>query len=237
MPRRLKRGRRRPRRRIRKVRRGKKGRLNRASTGVLRGPSGFPDSVRVKLDYFGTWNAPHTAGSIVYQVFSGNSPFDPDVTATGHQPYAYDQWATLYNRYRCYGSTVHIVSSVPNGDLTGTHDQSMTMLCVPQATANSPADPEWMEQPYAKTSSTMIFPGKIRIKSYMSTAKMLGLKRLAPAIDDTLSASTGGSPGLRFYWLFASAPINSSSDNMPWTFSVKIRYYCEFYSRVQLTDS
>ena len=33
-----------------------------------------------------------------------NSLFDPDQTGTGHQPYYFDQFAALYNRYTVLGS-------------------------------------------------------------------------------------------------------------------------------------
>lgn len=40
-------------------------------------------------------------GCLEYQ-FNLNSIYDPDLSGTGHQPYGFDQLATVYNRYRVY---------------------------------------------------------------------------------------------------------------------------------------
>jgi len=39
------------------------------------------------------------AGTVGVHTFRLNSMFDPDYTATGHQPMGRDQWAAFYGRY------------------------------------------------------------------------------------------------------------------------------------------
>lgn len=69
---------------------------------VMRGlPSAFPPSILVKLRYNATFAAITNPGTD--QQFNLNSLFDPDRTGAGHQPYSFDQWTAIYNRYRVYG--------------------------------------------------------------------------------------------------------------------------------------
>lgn len=69
----------------------------------------FADSQRVSLRYVETITLDNsTATSIQQHIFSANSMFDPDVTSTGHQPYGFDQWSTVYNMYRVDSSVIHV---------------------------------------------------------------------------------------------------------------------------------
>jgi hypothetical protein len=64
---------------------------------------GFLDPHKyITLKYCDVYNFTLTTGTATNQVMNLNSLFDPDRTGTGHQPYGYDQLATLYNRYRVY---------------------------------------------------------------------------------------------------------------------------------------
>lgn len=56
----------------------------------------IPQRFLVKMKYA---EDVYTNASGLY-TFNLNSVFDPNRTGGGHQPYGYDQFATLYNRYR-----------------------------------------------------------------------------------------------------------------------------------------
>jgi hypothetical protein len=78
----------------------------------------FPTMMRKTLTYSSlftlTTGAAQTFGS--ERAFALNSIFDPDVTATGHQPYGRDTLATLYGRYIVTACMVEITFSNPSAD-------------------------------------------------------------------------------------------------------------------------
>lgn len=88
-------------------------RRSRRRAGFLRlkAPSGWPNRVRVKLNYFDagpyiTVDYPNYSES-AYQ-FRANSVYDPDYALGGHQLMGFDQWAALYNHYRVISSKITV---------------------------------------------------------------------------------------------------------------------------------
>lgn len=76
--------------------------------------SGMPTVRRAYLRYSDNVSIDSSAGFINKHVFRANGPYDPDVTATGHQPMGFDQWALLYNHMVVVGAkiTVKCMTSV-----------------------------------------------------------------------------------------------------------------------------
>lgn len=90
MPIRRRRAARKPRRKV--ARRGPR----QALTTVNRSLQPIANRYICKMKY-GTTVATSSSGSYIFNL---NSLFDPDRTGFGHQPYGFDNLATLYNRYR-----------------------------------------------------------------------------------------------------------------------------------------
>ena len=60
-----------------------------------------------------------------------NSLFDPDFTGTGHQPYYFDQFATIYQRYTVIGSKLTATFTPIPAAINGPEQRSwMAQLCV-----------------------------------------------------------------------------------------------------------
>lgn len=76
-------------------------------------------------------------------MFRLNSVYDPDYTATGHQPRGYDQWAALYAYYRVHVATYSVTASNYNPDTT---DQAQQQLCgsfVSEYSSNVSTNAQW----------------------------------------------------------------------------------------------
>ena len=69
-------------------------------------PSGVQTNRRAKLRYSDLITLTSTSGGRGSYTFRANSVFDPDYTATGHQPISYDFWANMYNHYVVLGSKI-----------------------------------------------------------------------------------------------------------------------------------
>lgn len=75
--------------------------------------------------------------------FNLNSIFDPNRTGAGHQPYGFDQFATLYNRYRVISCSWRVTA--PSSTNT------VQLGCIPTNEAITPATfAELKENPRAK---------------------------------------------------------------------------------------
>lgn len=68
--------------------------------------AGFPKRALVKLRYTETVTLSSSAGSLANHVFRANSCFDPNFTGTGHQPYWYDTFSSVYGYYTVVGSRI-----------------------------------------------------------------------------------------------------------------------------------
>ena len=62
----------------------------------------FPSNIITRMRYAAV--KPMTSTTLTGNVWRMNSIFDPDLTAAGHQPLYYDQFAGIYNHYTVIGS-------------------------------------------------------------------------------------------------------------------------------------
>jgi hypothetical protein len=68
-------------------------------------------------------NMTGASGLLTNHQFRLNSCFDPDFTATGHQPMSFDQWGLFYNHYVVLGCSWELsaVSSGSSGTMFGAY--------------------------------------------------------------------------------------------------------------------
>jgi len=65
---------------------------------------GFPKQMTMTHVYEDVITLTSVGGIIQTYLFSANGMYDPNITATGHQPYYFDQMTALYNHYTVIGS-------------------------------------------------------------------------------------------------------------------------------------
>lgn len=73
------------------------------------GPTkGLPQGMYAIMKY--SWSIGLASSTtLAYNVFRANGLFDPDLTATGHQPYGHDQWAQLYRQYQVNWAEIEVI--------------------------------------------------------------------------------------------------------------------------------
>lgn len=70
----------------------------------------FPPRTICKLKYADQQGLTTAVGNVpVAQLYNLNSLFDPDRTGAGHQPYGFDQLATIYGRYRVFKVSYRVI--------------------------------------------------------------------------------------------------------------------------------
>ena len=196
----------------------------------IRGPSAVPDYVDVKLKYVevGTKTA-----TVVYNQaqYSGNSVFNPQNTGgygSSHQPMGFDQWATLYGSYMVKASSIE-VDFVPSGVA-----QSLLYPVVASGTAPSTLAAA-LEYPRVKTTMSSIASGRTRLKHYMTTAGVYGLKSLNND-DQPYCALVGANPALQWFWIFGFQDPDVTTSTIQ-SAKITITYYVRFFGRINLSQS
>jgi len=188
------------------------------------GAQGVADSVRTTLSYSDVISI--MPGGVVGQyTFRGNSCFDPDYTSGGHQPQYYDQFATLYTRYRVYGSriTVSAINEQVGSALRVTIIPSSEITTFTSSTYS-------LEHPYARPLKLLGVGGLMSAQAScaMATAKILGL-RSREILDQDYSALTSATPSSVWYWQIVAQDL--SAENVQASMQVLITYDVEFYDR------
>lgn len=183
----------------------------------------FPDVYLCKLVYRQNFSLTTSTG-FVYNLFRGNSLFDPDQSGTGHQPYYRDQLATLYNNYRVLGSKITVV-------FTSGTDGLGYVGVAPQTTTSAPSVlTDMMEEPYGRYKATTGYQakGQTIVKNYMKTKKMFGMKSIL--YDDTCAAAMGSNPTQQWYWNVWGIAVDSL--NISQFATVQLTYYVRCENRV-----
>lgn len=222
-------------------------RRSRASTLVLKRPTGFPDRVVVKLRVVETFEATITTAGLQASALTvaGNSILDPYLASGTVQPYGLDQWANFYERARVHGSKIR-VHSVPvknSADTSIPPGQWWMWTVVVPSTANTTTavNDYWEQLPRAKWNEANIYTDikQAEIRHYASTAQIWGVdKKAVRAEDDFTQLSTGTtSPTNLWYWHIATGLRHDPGANYLMGMTVELVYYVEFYKRADLNKS
>lgn len=221
--------------RARKYRKGRKRAHRRnyakASMLALRGPTGIPDSMFVKLAYAEVFRPTVVAAQQDY-TFKGNDVFDPNSTGVGHQPLYFDQYAAIYQKYRVFGSSIRV-------DLINVSGDSAVLATVVPHTLVTALTMEWAQE-WQRSRTPRIVPiaqrYPIRVKDYTTTRKVIGANKAMMSADDVLTASVTTSPSNPWFWHI----IVSSIDGLTFLdlyINVKIVYYVQFYDPQTVSQS
>lgn len=211
--------------------RRRRSRGNHISRLTLRGVSTVPDAMYVKLKWVITQS--YTDAVAESQVtISMNDLFSPSPSQPGtHQPMGFDQWATFYGRYLCFGSS--ITALITN------HSTTVPINCVLYPSINATQDTiaQAREMPFSKyrifqqgnagnSSGTM--------RHFFTPRKIAGDSHAYQ--DTTFSGAVTGSPGVIRYWQFL---IDSQDETDTYSAIIyfKVTYYVKFFLRTELAIS
>lgn len=213
-------------RRFRRKAKGGRKRKMRPSTSVQRSLI-IADRQFVKMTYTQLVNV--SGAAVIYNVWRGNSVFDPDQTGTGGQPLGYDQWANFYDRYRVYGSqmTIKTLSSAATAQLYVTIIP--TLVATDYVGFSAAAD---MSVPYHRQGMLAGTFKPCRVTNRMTTKKIMGLNKGEVGSDPDLSALTGANPATQWYWLGKWSFFDGSTSIPTTSYAiVSVTYFVEFNDR------
>lgn len=165
-------------------------------------------------------------GASTYEYcFRGTSLYDPDKTSTGHQPLYYDQYATLFGRYKVNASRITLTyynsASIPTVVTIVPHKDDITFSSIDQA----------YEMPRRK-GITVDYDKRIgRVSHFIRNKQMLPL-----AARDTFVTATDNNPTFNWHW---NIFLNSFDEftNITGKLKVQIKFYCQFLEPIDVSTS
>lgn len=200
-----------------------------ASTKIMRS---IPDRMLVKLSYIDTFQSANialTAGRPTVQLLKSyrSSTFDPDFAVGGHQPLWYDQYQTLYQKYRVYGIKYDItVQNVGQNEVfyVLVRPGSAQIVESNYETLMERKNCQW------RVGGSVNGGGRIRLKGYMSVAKTLGVPKKQVALDDEFESAWGNNPPKQAFLNMYVANWLGSGTTL--TYTVRLTYFASLHDRV-----
>lgn len=196
------------------------------ATGVAR-------SLMVKLKYY---QQPVTftgaAGAQAQTAFSGNSLYDPYTSGVGTQPYYYDQYTNLYDKWCVTGSKITVIFA--NGS-----SSMLQEIGVQPSQLSGNLSSDWPILPLQRFKMLNVKGADNGIRSitaYCSTAKAYGISKKRVLDDPNFSGATGANPASQWYWL-VSAQDFSKASAVSIVLSVIITYYVKFFDTAEAAVS
>lgn len=195
----------------------------------------FPRSVSVCFRYADQVSITTTAGVGFQYVFRGNSLFDPDVTSSGHQPYGFDQWSAVFQRYCVFASWIRVSVSL---DIPLPCKFLLLPTQLNTGLITSDTFESLIEQPYCKWRVGQSSGGQDdnSLTNYMSTAKIMGQSPGLIENDDNLYALTNANPTNPWYWLLGvNSPQGDSSQTVKLV--IEMRFWAKMFDGQPLNAS
>lgn len=198
-------------------------------TKLMRQP--VAEKVYTKMRYSEGITITMPTGGVLYNYSFQSSLFDPDLTATGHQPLWRDTYASMYSRYRVNGIGYKIYCR--NTDV-----QQMSMFFVQHSSVTTldTSVNTLIERGTARKYFLDAMQGRTNvIKGYLSVAKVYGMSRNQFGADDGFDADIGSNPSKMAY-LHLMASHRHTGNNVV-NVQVELTYYVEFFNRINIAGS
>lgn len=202
-----------------------------------------PDESFMKFSYTDNIQVVSSTGVPQITYYAGNSLFDPDITGVGHQPLGYDQWSAFYSKYCVYGSKISVTVLNASGTTAGTQNVECVLLPISSNVSTSVISAmtdieEMYEYPYCSMRAGNIVGGapNLRLKGYMSTAKIDGVPKLKIPIDNAYSALIAANPANLWRWVIG-LQSSDESDTVTTRLLIKVTYYAKMYARNVIAQS
>lgn len=172
-------------------------------------------------------------GTISKYVFSANDLFDPNVTASGHQPMTFDQLSTFYNHYVVSGAKI-TVQAYDYSDAT--IKPNLIGIMLNDDTVTPSLFNEVIEQRKCKYKICAPQQKSVTVTSNYSAKKFFNITDIKDNLD-RIGASVAGSPADRAFFTIFALPIDVSTDTPSFSCVVTIDYIAHFSEPKDIAQS
>jgi hypothetical protein len=204
-------------------------------------PNVVPSEAFVRLKYVDQFTLNATTASTDNMVFRANSLYDPNYTGAGHQPYGYDQWATLYSSWVVLRATCSFTCTPPNlSTVTPQIDNVILYITKRRTDPTAFVDVNTaIEDPYcARYVMTSGYQKQPKLSLSIDNPLMLGVDRKVYSSSLEYSGGTGSNPTIQTYIICGAGSTAAGTNNPdPVYCTAEINYFCKFYNPANLTGS
>jgi len=206
-------------------------RLRANAFGSTRALSGFPQRMLVCLPYVTMNRLNANPLTQLDQTFNLNSAYDPDYSGGGHQPRGYDEWASIYARYRVHKVQAYILMRQrASHGLIGRVVLSNSASTM-QATGNLG---EYNNSTYIGITSANQPALRKRLTIYPN--KVLGMTRAVYNANEDVAAAIGSDPAEACYLHLIGTQVDGATV-ADFEFEITLYYTVEFFDRINLPQS
>lgn len=196
-------------------------RSNRGQTRLLRGP--VNTTAVAKLNYCDSISLTPVAGGLSTWKFRANSLYDPDLTATGHQPMGFDNLMANYQHFTVIGAKITV-------DFVGDAEDYLAAVHLNgSSTANYSNAQEIKERTrtvYKYVACKAETAGRCTLRHSFSAKKFFHVKAIVG--ESQYKGTESGNPTEEAYWYVTAAADNGAATIGTVKGSVRIEYIAVF---------
>lgn len=189
-----------------------------------------------KLRYCESINIDPGAGVFGSYTYAANGMYDCNISGTGHQPYSFDQFMALYNKYQVLGAkmTVRLLNVGANSP------NCWFSIKLSDSTTLNTGDSQYaLEQPgfgkkYYVQNGSQAVP---KVSCKFSASKFFAISKKAIAATDTLTGTSSSNPIEGAFFVICFGPLISGENLASFTIQVEIDYIARFTGPRELTSS
>jgi hypothetical protein len=184
--------------------------------------------VRTRLKWFARIAITSTSGAVAQNVLRHNGLLDVDVTGGATQPEGFDEWMTMYDRFRVVASKLKLKSAS-----SGTTNLNGSFICVltPSTSATvyaTIADAE--SAPFAISKMYSFGGNPLTMSKYLSVSTLVGISPQAVLAEQSYSGTVGADPGDPTYWHLTFQAMDAATTTSAYLF-VEIEFLVDFFDR------
>lgn len=197
---------------------------------VNRSLNPFPAKFLVRMKYSETFQIPSGSTTLAEYRYNLNSVYDPNNSGIGHQPYGYDTYSTVYNKYRVYKVTWSITAfNAVQSAVIATEPCNNLVTTTNMSQVKERPRVQWKVAPS---------PGDtIRLRGRCNLPNLAGVTSVQYKTGDTFWAPVGNSPSETLILRIFAADVNETSNIGTTTFGINLTYHCEFFDQNGLAQS
>lgn len=178
----------------------------------------LPNRMYRTVKYGDVYDINPSAGVTGVQVFRANGLYDPDATATGHQPRGHDEYAAMYNHFRVLRSRI-VAKKV--GD--GTYVTHLAIHSASQADGAS-ALKDILEWPQTSWVGPVAYSGGNAAVCIQDFDSVRDLGKAATYSASCQGVCSSSDPTEAWYFNLHVAPGNNAGDPGSQSITVSIEY-------------
>lgn len=213
---------------------------------VQRGPSLWPDRLRLPLRFSIASTVTLTMGAPQQVVIEANNIYDPSGAIGATQPYGFDQLISLYSRFIVFGSAIQAKLTI---DQTGTASTLNSIIrgSIWADTTTSTFTSDVTVGDTAPTGKPFLTrvdlpsdpEGCFTVRNYATSAKMFGVPASRILNDGVFHGVSNASPSRVWYWNILLYGQNASGALLNQVCGLKLDlvFYTELYSLVYNSSS